>query len=372
MRTISTEYYGDDARWFVGEVKSIADPDKLGRVRVRIFGLHSTNTAKIANTDLPWANVVLPVTQGGTMHVTQPTGIQIGARVFGMFIDGKHSQVPLVLGSIPHNPTFRYTYDGAPDGFVSPVQSEVIGQYQQGDEINNAINQRLEDAGEPQGSVGAPLTQAQAEILNGIVAGPGNLTTDLIGQTRQEQAFNFFKQYFQERNHNNPGYVAAAFVGNFMNESFARLDPTIGEVDPLVPGSRGGFGIAQWTGPRRVQLEQYAAANNAYVGNFTMQLNWAAHELENDLRFVYTWLQEDQTIESATETVFAWYENPQVSVNFKRQHPEAKSWRSYQRAGGIQAFLRRNSQQGNIIRAYRLEYEERLGDAKAVYNAYGG
>lgn len=372
MRTISTEYYGDETRWFIGEVKSIADPNRLGRVRVRIFGLHSVNTANIAITDLPWANVVVPVTQGGTMYVTQPTGIQVGAKVFGVFIDGKHSQVPLVLGSIPHNPIFRYTYDGAPDNFVTPNPSEVNGQFRPGDEINGAMNQRLIDAGQSPGAVGALLDQAQAEVLNGVVAGPGKFAIDLIGQNRQEQAFNFFKQYFQERNHNNPGYIAAALVGNFMNESFARLDPTIGEVDPQVPGSRGGFGIAQWTGPRRVQLEQYAAANNAYVGNFTMQLNWSAHELENDLRFVYTWLQEDQTIESATETIFAWYENPQVSVDFKRQYSEAKSWRSYQRAGGIQAFLRRNSQQGNVIRAYKLEYEERLGDAKAVYNAYGG
>lgn len=372
MRAINTEYYGDDTRWFIGEVKSIADPDRLGRVRVRIFGLHDTNTAKIANTDLPWANVVLPVTQGGTSQTTMPTGIQVGAKVFGMFIDGGQSQVPIILGSVPHNQGLRITYDGAADGFVTPVRSSTASQFRQGDAINGAINERLENAGQPRGVVGAPLTEAQATILNGIIAGPGNINTDLIGQGRQEQAFNFFKQYFQQRGHNNPGYVAAAFVGNFMNESFARLDPTIGEMDPLVPGSRGGFGIAQWTGVRRVQLERYAAANNAYVGNFAMQLNWAAHELENDLSYVYTWLQEDQTIETATETVFAWYENPAVSVNFKRAHPEAKTWRSYQRAGGIAAFLRRNSQQGSVIRAYRLEYEERLGDAKAVYDTYGG
>ena len=372
MRAINTEYYGDDTRWFVGEVKSIADPDELGRVRVRIFGLHTSNTSKIKNTDLPWANVVLPVTQGGTSQTTSPTGIQIGAKVFGVFIDGSHSQVPLVLGSIPHNPQLRVSYDGPSDNYVIPVPSQSAPQFREGDEINGAINERLSNAGESRGVVGAPLTQQQADILNGVVAGAGDLGTDLIGQNRQEQAFNFLKQYFQRRGHNNPGYIAAAFVGNFMNESFARLDPTIGETDPLVPGSRGGFGIAQWTGPRRVALEKYAANHNAYVGNFTMQLNWVIDELEKTHGYVFTWLQEDQTMESATETVFAWYENPSVSVNFKSAHPEAKSWRSYQRAGGIAAFLRRNSQQGSVIRAYRLEYEERLGDAKAVYNAYGG
>lgn len=372
MKTINTEYYGDETRWFIGEIKSIADPDKLGRVRVRIFGLHTTNTSKIAHTDLPWSNVVLPVTQGGTSGTTQPTGIQVGARVFGIFIDGKHSQVPLVLGSIPHNPALRIDYDGPKDNFVNPINSTIGGQFKAGDEINAAINQRLITAGEPLGIIGEPLNQQQVDVLNGVIAGPGDLGTDLIGQSRQEQAFNFLKEYFQKRGHNNPGYIAAAFVGNFMNESFARLDPTIGEVDPVVPGSRGGFGIAQWTGPRRVQLEKFAGQNNAFVGNFSVQLNWVLYELEHDQKYVFTWLQEDQTIESATETVFAWYENPLVSVNFKKENAEAKNWRQYQRSGGIAAFLRRNSQQSSIIRAYRLEYEERLGDAKAVYNAYGG
>lgn len=372
MRTINTEYYGDDTRWFIGEVKSIADPDQLGRVRVRIFGLHSTNTSLISNTDLPWANVVLPVTQGGTQTTTQPTGIQVGARVFGVFVDGKHSQMPLVLGSIPHNPTFRINYDGPSDSFVTPTSTTVSGQFRAGDEINNAINQRLEDAGEPTGTVGAPLTQQQADVLNNVVAGPGNLGTDLVGQDRQEQAFNFLKQYFQERGHNNPGYIAAAFVGNFMNEAGASLDPTINEQNPIVAGSRGGFGIAQWTGPRRRAIEAWAASHDAFVGNFGVQLQYVVYELENEQSYVYTWLQEDQTIEAATETIFAWYENPQVSVDFKRENSEAMSWRSYQRAGGIAAFLRRNSQQSSAIRKYRQEYEERLGDAKAVYNAYGG
>ena len=31
MRTINTEYYGDDTRWFIGVIRSIDDPDRLGR-----------------------------------------------------------------------------------------------------------------------------------------------------------------------------------------------------------------------------------------------------------------------------------------------------------------------------------------------------
>lgn len=52
----------------------------------------------------------------------------------------------------------------------------------------------------------------------------------------------------------------AAIVGNAGQESggFKSLQ----EIKPLVPGSRGGYGIMQWTGPRRVSYEKYCARNN--------------------------------------------------------------------------------------------------------------
>lgn len=52
---------------------------------------------------------------------------------------------------------------------------------------------------------------------------------------------------------------AAAIVGNLAHESggFEKLQ----EINPTVPGSRGGFGWAQWTGPRRREFEAYASRN---------------------------------------------------------------------------------------------------------------
>lgn len=99
-------FYGDNVRWYIGVVKDIKDPIKMGRVRVRIFGLHSDNTQDIPDDQLPWAQVLAPVTQGGIAGQGNFLGIQTGARVFGIFLDGKNSQSPLVLGSIPHSETF--------------------------------------------------------------------------------------------------------------------------------------------------------------------------------------------------------------------------------------------------------------------------
>ena len=52
---------------------------------------------------------------------------------------------------------------------------------------------------------------------------------------------------------------ASGITGNLQAESGLRA---INEKNPLVAGSRGGFGWAQWTGPRRVAFEKYARDNN--------------------------------------------------------------------------------------------------------------
>lgn len=75
-----------------------------------------------------------------------------------------------------------------------------------------------------------------------------------------------------------PAHVADAFVMNFKDES--GLDPAINEKAPVVPGSRGGFGLAQWTGPRRKALENYAAAAGKPVGDLNTQLDFLMMELQ--------------------------------------------------------------------------------------------
>lgn len=79
-----------------------------------------------------------------------------------------------------------------------------------------------------------------------------------------------------------PPHVADAFVLNFQDES--GLDPSINEHSPLVPGSRGGFGLSQWTGPRRVALERFAADRGAPVDDVDTQLDFLVSELQGPER----------------------------------------------------------------------------------------
>lgn len=75
-----------------------------------------------------------------------------------------------------------------------------------------------------------------------------------------------------------PVPVADGFIMNFKDES--SLNPNLNEAQPLVPGSRGGFGLAQWTGPRRVQLEQYAHNAGRSVSDVDTQLDFLMKELQ--------------------------------------------------------------------------------------------
>ena len=75
-----------------------------------------------------------------------------------------------------------------------------------------------------------------------------------------------------------PAPVAQGFVMNFADESGLR--PDINETAPLVPGSRGGFGLAQWTGPRRVALEQYATQSGRPLTDIGTQLDFLVNELQ--------------------------------------------------------------------------------------------
>lgn len=54
--------------------------------------------------------------------------------------------------------------------------------------------------------------------------------------------------------------AAAGFAGNLAHES-GNFN-TLQEINPTVKGSRGGYGWAQWTGPRRREFESWAAQNN--------------------------------------------------------------------------------------------------------------
>ena len=84
--------------FFVGVVENIDDRRREGRVQVRAFGVHGTHD-DIPTDMLPWAIVAKgDYDPNGAPGSGMPA---VNSWVFGVFLDGRDCQNPLVLGLIP-------------------------------------------------------------------------------------------------------------------------------------------------------------------------------------------------------------------------------------------------------------------------------
>jgi hypothetical protein len=123
---------------FWGVVEDRNDPSQLGRVRVRIIGLHTDDKSEsgISTDTLMWAYPLMPITSANVNGVGQsPLGVLEGSWVFGFFRDGEAAQDPVVMGSIGGIPR------GLPNtdmGFSDPS-----GVYPKVDFINEPDMNRL-------------------------------------------------------------------------------------------------------------------------------------------------------------------------------------------------------------------------------------
>ena len=91
--------------WFTGVVEDRNDPFRVGRVRVRALGHHTSNNTILPTSDLPWAQVMLPATSAGISGLGQsPTGLVEGTWVLGYFRDGMDRQEMIILGTLPGRP----------------------------------------------------------------------------------------------------------------------------------------------------------------------------------------------------------------------------------------------------------------------------
>ena len=117
-----TNFVGKDGfRWWVGQIapanvqgEQLApkkDGDSWGnRYKVRIMGYHPFAKAELEDKDLPWANVLIPVTSGsGGANFAKSVVLRPGDVVVGFFLDGENAQQPVILG------TFSRTKDVSQD-----------------------------------------------------------------------------------------------------------------------------------------------------------------------------------------------------------------------------------------------------------------
>lgn len=108
--------------WFTGVVEDRRDPMKLGRMKVRIAGLHTEKKVQgkdegIPTEDLPWAHPMQSLTSAAMNGIGQtPLGPVEGTWVIGFFRDGENCQEPIVMGTIGGYPMEK----PKPTGFNDP------------------------------------------------------------------------------------------------------------------------------------------------------------------------------------------------------------------------------------------------------------
>lgn len=91
-------------RWFIARVEDINDPEKTGRVRIRVISLHSENKAQLPTDRLPWARILMHPTSASLNTVgLSPTGIEKGSTVVGFFMDGHECNLPVIMGTLYGN-----------------------------------------------------------------------------------------------------------------------------------------------------------------------------------------------------------------------------------------------------------------------------
>lgn len=275
IKTFDRDHYGEQFMWFLGKVISNSDPEQLGRVQVRIYGIHSQDQTMLPDKHLPWAQCLIPSTEGGISGIGQHSSILPGALVFGFFMDGESCQIPFVMGSIHHKEI----------KLSNPSEPTDLG------------NRR--DERDPRGRDQIPGTQTQ----NPKGQPTSKIDTSLEGNSNAEKIFNFFtKQGLTPAQ-------AAGMVGNFFAES--SLDPT-----KLNPNDKGlpSEGLAQWRGDRQAQLKSFAASQGLDYRSMTAQLNFVMHEFATTESRAFGKLKEASTPKEAAIAVSRYYERPENKI----------------------------------------------------------
>lgn len=266
LRPIQKDFYGDDYRWFFGTVINHTPPAGLeGRVKVRIIGVHNADTGEIPEADLPWAQVLIPTTEGGSSGIGGIPQLKTGAFVFGVFLDGQSSQLPLIMGAVPRTELPSTVQSGRRSSLIDTFN------YSQ-DRIQNVVITAIRDDDKADASVAL----------------------------RRQQSMKFFIDNGYKVFH------AAAITG--------ALEEKSGFKTYTVEDTEETFGIAGWkkdatVGSRYVSLLRFSGAFSPPRDYqlFSTQLQFTLFELRTGFNLANSKILATENIEDASDAVNRYY-----------------------------------------------------------------
>lgn len=259
-----------DAKFFFGIVEDREDPLKIGRLRIRVFGIHPEDQDKVPTDSLPWAMPIQWLQSAAASGIGwSPVGAIVGSRVFGFFMD-QDMQVPIYIGTI-----------GGGEGHLS---------------FPGPTKPSTEQSKKPSPKAAAKLGQVSSDKST-KAAQLAKKLKDRYGLTDNQ---------------------AAALVGNLSHES--GLKPNVREGSAASGGGIGepwpkgtknkGYGYAQWTNSRLDDYIEYCEKNKLDPKTDEANYQFLCHELDTTHRSTITELKKTDTLEDGTKRVMDVFERP--------------------------------------------------------------
>lgn len=141
----------------MGVVEDRMDPEQMGRVRVRVMGMHSPNKQEVPTNTLPWATVMLPVTSASSSGLGYHPFLVEGTWVALTFNDDTY-QDPIILGTIAGKPAQKRSSDV---GFSDP--NGEYPRYTDEPDLNKLARGENTIPHEPDSAIGEPANPYAAE-----------------------------------------------------------------------------------------------------------------------------------------------------------------------------------------------------------------
>ena len=185
-------FLGGDFIWWIGQVVDqstwkynilsgkFKNPHSIPgwgrRYKVRILGIHDVSPETIPDEELPWAQVMYPITAGGGQRGARQTpNISQGNFVFGFFMDGQDQQQPVIMGILGNNAQTQLATE-----IVSDVSDTQPGNLGFGGWARGVIQDILDRVPDSAIRVEQPTTPEQAQENATYGSGP-SLPLDRFG-----------------------------------------------------------------------------------------------------------------------------------------------------------------------------------------------
>jgi hypothetical protein len=241
----------DGFYWWIGQVEPYTDPKEgsiKNRYKVRIVGQHVKSCDAIKPQDLPWAQVLMPVTHPineGNDNYT-PIKLREGDWVIGFFLDGEEGQHPVIIGQLP-----KTTNSSETKGVTTNVADSCL-----------AFERRV-SVSNPNRSIVTPAGTSGPKAPDTNQSDKGT-TTATGGATALAQAGNAVNSENNQAGRDICVQVASVPCKTNNGTEQSRFEVFLSEMLYNIQSSGGSFG-EKILSPYSGQLLDYAAAGQAYV-----------------------------------------------------------------------------------------------------------